>query len=420
MSKRMCMLVGVLLLSLPVGGLVLDAAATTKDTVTLRALFPTTGQQGWQILVDNFQRVFPSIKIDVQFLPSDQLTQLVLTQLQAGNAPDLMFLNNGNFLPNSVLGLGAQGRLLDLSKRPWVRRILPSEKPYVTYRGTVYAWPLVLGPFAVVYNTDLFTQLHLKVPTRFSDVLSMCRQITSAGKIPFVQAWGSVTAGSIVGRQRYEQYVYSVDPKWNQKRAAHQVTFASSPLWHRALQSIIDMKDANCFQPGATGTSRPQQYALFAQGQAVMSIVAAGEVTNIKTINPNLKIAWMNLPPDNPKDSVLVAPYSFNIGANAATKYPAQAASFIDFMAREQQSTLFAKVTTSIAPLDAKKLKLPPEMKGLLPYFKSGKIVPGDDYLWPNPRVYSEGFQTGVVGLITGQLTIDAVLAKMDDLWDNG
>jgi raffinose/stachyose/melibiose transport system substrate-binding protein len=395
------------------------ASGARTETVTLRALLPTTAQQGWQILIANFERVFPDVKIDAQFLPSDQLTPLLLTQLQAGNGPDLIFVNGGNFLGNSIVPLASQGRLLDLTKRRWVKRILPSAKPYVTYRNKVYAWPLALGPFAGIYNADLLQQLHLKLPTKFSDVLALCRQITAAGKIPFVQAWGAVTTGSIVGRQRYEQYL-SADPKWNDERAAHKVTFATSPLWRKALQSIVDMKDAGCFQQGAAGTSRPQQYALFAQGQAVFSIVASGEVTNILTINPSLRFGWFNVPGDNPKWNVVVAPYSLNIAANAATKYPAQARSFIDFMAREQQSTLFAKVASSVAPLDAKKGKLPPEMKGLLPYFKAGKLVVGLDYLWPNTRIYSEGFQQGVVGLITGQTTIDSVLARMDDLWDHG
>jgi raffinose/stachyose/melibiose transport system substrate-binding protein len=396
------------------------ASGSRHDVVTLRALFPTTAQAGYQILVANFNRVYPDIHIDAQFLPSDTLGQLLVTQVQAGNAPDIVHLQAGNLNAASVWGLGSQGKLLDLSGRPWVKRIYPAARADVTWKGKVYAWPLAMGPFGVIYNADLFKQLGLKVPATFNEALAMCTKINAAGKIPFVQAWGASTTGSIVGRQRYSQYVYTVDPKWDQKRAAHQVTFLSSPLWRKALQSVIDMKNANCFQQGATGTSRAQQYAMFAQGQAVMSIVSAGEVTNVKTINPNIKIGWMNLPGESAKTSTLVGPFSLTIGGMASTTHPKEVKTFIDFMAREQQSTLFAKVASSIAPLDAKKKILPPEMKGLLPYFASGKVTDAHDFQWPNARVYSEGYQLGVVGLVTGQLTIDDVLKKMDDLWDNG
>jgi raffinose/stachyose/melibiose transport system substrate-binding protein len=396
------------------------ASGSRHDVVTLRALFPTTAQSGYQILVANFNRVYPDIHIDAQFLPSDTLSTLLVTQFAAGNAPDVFHLQAGNLSSGSVWSLAAAGRLMDLSKSPWVKRVYPSAKSDVSWKGKTYAWPLAMGPFGVIYNVDLFRQLGLKVPTTFAQALAMCPKINAGGKIPFVQAWGAVTTGSIVGSQRYSQYVYAVDPQWDAKRAAHKVSFSTSPLWRKALQSVVDMKNASCFQPGATGTSRAQQYAMFAQGQAVMSIVSAGEVANVKVINPNIKLAWMNLPGETAKTSVLVAPFSLTLGASATTSHPKEAQTFINFMAREQQSTLFAKVATSIAPLDAKKKILPPEMKGLLPYFASGRIVDRHDFQWPNTRVYQEGYQPGVVGLITGQLTIDDILRKMDDLWDNG
>lgn len=392
--------------------------ASQGGQTTVRALFPTTAQQGYEILVANFERVFPNINIETQFLPSDTLGQLLITQLQAGNAPDVVHLQTGALSAAGVWPLAQQGKLLDLSNRPWVKRILPSAKPTASWNGKVYAWPLTMGPFGVVYNAELFQQLNLKVPANMSEVLTMCRRIKDAGKIPFVQAWGANTTGSIVGRQRYHQYVYSVDPKWDQKRARKQVTFTGSALWRGALGSIVRMKNAGCFQEGATGTSRAQQYALFAQGQSVMSIVSSGEVTNIKTINPNIKVGWMNLPGASAKNSILVAPFSLNLGITKATKQPVAARTFVDFMARQQQSSLFAKVASSIAPLDAKQGRLPAEMKGLLPFFRSGKITSAYDNRWKDPRIYNEGYVLGIMGLMTGQRTIDAVLKKMDELYD--
>src|ERR1700759_1140641 len=126
------------------------------------------------------------------------------------------------------------------------------------------------------------------------------------------------------------------------------------------------------------------------------------------------------LPADNPKNTRVFSSGALLFAGNAATKYPAQVKTFIDFVAREQQSRLFAKVAGAIAPLDAKKGNLPPYMKALGPLYAAGKIVSTMDGAWPNTRIFGEAYSGGIIGLLTGQTTIDSVLADMDRLWDAG
>jgi raffinose/stachyose/melibiose transport system substrate-binding protein len=284
------------------------------------------------------------------------------------------------------------------------------------WKGKVYAWSLQTVVYGAVYNVDLFKQLGLKIPASFAQVLDLCKKVAAAGKIPFVQNFG-LAGAFIVGHQRYGEFVYGADPKWDDKRIANQVTFASSPTWRRTLQSIVDMKDAGCFQPGSQGTSSAQQDTMLATGQAVMSLVPSAELPNIYAINPNLKLAWFNVPPDDPKNAVVVAiPQSMAV--NAATHNPAEAKKYMNFIAREQQSTLFAKVAGGLSVLDMKKGNVPANMSALLPFFKAGKIVGSHDAGWPNTVIFTQAFQPGIIGLITGQTTVDGILADMDRLWN--
>jgi raffinose/stachyose/melibiose transport system substrate-binding protein len=404
-------------------GLAGAAARSTpgKDVVTLRLLSASSNQKQTDVLIANFQRVYPNIQITAQYLTTTQAELVLLTQLQAGNGPDI-FRIQGAQAPTGIWPLAEAGRLLDLSGRKWQKRMYPPAKLQYMYKGKVYGWPLSVNPYAVLYNTDLFKQLKLTVPTRFSDVLTMCRKITAAGLVPFVQAWGNLVAPHEYGPQRMAQYVFSVDPKWNDKRYRGEVKFSTSPLWRRALQSIVDMKDAGCFQPSPQGMlSRDLQYASFARGEAVMTLIAASELTSFLNVNPNLHYAMMNLPADDPKSSVVIADAPIGLSVNAATKYPEQAKTFIDFMAREQESSLYTKVSGEIAPLDVKKGKLPSYMlKDLGPFFKAGKVLTAGQKPWPNARIFEEGLSQGMIGLFTGQTTVDSILKKMDDLWDNG
>jgi raffinose/stachyose/melibiose transport system substrate-binding protein len=420
MSKRkslvMCVVLGLLAASI---GLSTASAKPDQQRVQLRLLYPSGGgQAAMEIIVKNFERVYPNIDVQEQYLPSTSITPLLMTQFQGGNAPDIFPLNNGRASVDSVWLLADEKRLLDLSGRKWNKRIPPGVRASVMRQGKVYAWPAFVNTFAVIYNNELFSQLGLKVPTRFSEVLAMCAKINAAGKIPFVQAWGNVAAGSIVGRQRAVQHVYAVDQKWNEKRLQNKVTFAGSPLWRRAIQSVVDMKNAKCFQEGAAGTSRPQQYSLFARGDAVMSFVAASELTNFTAINPNLKVTMFNMPGDTPKQARLLSAPSVVLAASAATQYPAHVRTFIDFFAREKQSSLFATVSGAISVLDAKKAKVPEYMKRhLAPYFASGNIQADLESTWGHPLVF-ETYRQGVLGLFTGQTTVDGILAEMDRVWN--
>src|SRR3954453_7265295 len=71
-------------------------ASGSSKSVTLRLLFPTVAQSATDILIANFERQFPDIQISPQYLPSDQETQLLVTQFQAGNAPDIIMAQPGN------------------------------------------------------------------------------------------------------------------------------------------------------------------------------------------------------------------------------------------------------------------------------------------------------------------------------------
>jgi raffinose/stachyose/melibiose transport system substrate-binding protein len=390
-----------------------------RDVVTLRMIMGVTVKPAMDILIANFQRVYPNVRIDATYSTTDQVTSQLSTQFQAGNGPDLLQVRGGNTDSASAYVLAGAGQLMDLTKSPWYKRIDPNSKQLYTLKNKVYAWPTFITPYGAIFNVTLFNQLGLKQPKTFGDVLSLCKKITAAGKIPFAQAFGGTTVSALVlARQRSAQYVFGPDPSWNDKRARKQVTFAGSAGWKRTLQSIVDMKNAGCFAPGAQGTSLPQMYAQIATGDAVMGTANNFDYTSIKLLNPTENLQIMNLPGDSAKQNYLLAASTLAVGANAHTAHPKEAKDFINFLAREQQASLFAKILGGIASLDAKKGKFPAYATPLAPFFKKGTYRTDEFAAWPNPLVLNQGLIPGIIGLITGQTTIDSTLANMDRLWD--
>jgi raffinose/stachyose/melibiose transport system substrate-binding protein len=397
-----------------------SAGAQRRAPVTLNVLMFTTAQPAWQILNANFERVYPDIHINASFLPSLDLYNLLATQMQAGNAPDAFTIAAGKQSVAAVWTLAPAGRLLDLTGRPWQKRIYPPLRHQVSYKGKVYAWPVYVQPHDPVYNVDLLNQLHLKLPTTFAQLLAQCKTIRDAGKVPFEQSTSTLAGGIIIGRQFASNFVYAQDPTWDTKRYTHKVTFAASPLWKRMLNAILDMKNANCFNEGAQGTSRPQQYAAFATGASVYSMVTSGEIANMTAINPNLHYGMFNLPPDDPKKQLVQGFAGIVLSGNAKTQHPDEVKKWIDFYARAKQSTLAAKVGAGIAPLDAVKGIVPDFMKPLAALFKAGKVDPPHDPTWPCANTWNDSIAIGINGLFTGQTTVDGILAKADQVWDEG
>ena len=380
----------------------------------------TTYQPGFDILIANFKRVYPNIDIKPSYYVSGApFSTAVTTQFTAGNGPDLTWVTGARTGPTSVWPFAEAGYISDLSKRPWVKRMFPGDKAQYMYKGKVYGYDFGLSILALpAYNKDFFAQNRLSVPKTFAQLLTLCRTIAGMGKIPIAWAGGSAAVDTNNLVALAASTVTGPDPKWLQRRLNHQTTFASTPGWRRAVQMIVDMKNANCFGPGVEAVQIPQMQQQFASGQAAMMFTYAGLNAQVAQINPNLKIGLFPPPADNnPANTWLTAQAAGGLGLNTKSGNKAAALTFLDFLGREKQQRLFAKINYLVSPYDALKGNLPGIYADLKPWFASNHVVSTITAEWPNTQF---GTLTGasIQGLFTGQKTVDAVLADMDKYFE--
>jgi raffinose/stachyose/melibiose transport system substrate-binding protein len=395
------------------------ASARRTDPVSLSALLVNTHQPAYEILIKNFNNVVKDINIGpVTYLPSGTIRTLLLTQIQAGNAPDLFFTNGGNAAPSAVWPLAADGKLLDLSSGPWTKRVTSYVKPDVTYKGKFYALPIAAFLQGVAYNPTVMRSLNLKPPTTFAQLLQDCGKIAAAGKIPFAQGFAEQN-GFSNWQATLSTLVYARQANWNDLRNAHKVSFQTSPTWRRALTMLVDMKNANCFSPGVAGTTVAQAYSQLAKGDAAMSVLATVQTGALQAVDPNFNPGWFPFPFDSAKDTRVVLNASGNLSVNAATKYPQQARTFINFLGRPKQAALFAKVTGGVSDYDAKKCVLPATLQEFVPLCKAGKLIAARTGSWPNRNLGLGYLNPSMQALITGQKSVDDILKGLDYLWDN-
>jgi raffinose/stachyose/melibiose transport system substrate-binding protein len=102
---------------------------------------------------------------------------------------------------------------------------------------------------------------------------------------------------------------------------------------------------------------------------------------------------------------------------NAKSSNKAAALTFLDFMGREKQQRLFAKINYIVSPFDATKGNLPGIYADLKPWFAAKKVVTNLNGEWPNTSM-NTNMGTSIQGLFTGQKSVDDVLRDMDRFFE--
>jgi ABC-type sugar transport system permease subunit/ABC-type glycerol-3-phosphate transport system substrate-binding protein len=165
------------------------------EIVTWTADVKTEGLT-WEWLVGEYQRFRPNVKVTKDIQSVRTYEAWATTQFKSGLAPDIM-----QSFPRKAHKWGAeQGHLLPLRKylyepnehdkrnRPtWMAGLYEEllEQNADPYYGEIWTIPISLNTQRFYYNKDIFKRLNVAVPTTFTELGRVCRQIRerSAGEI---------------------------------------------------------------------------------------------------------------------------------------------------------------------------------------------------------------------------------------------
>src|SRR2546423_451363 len=105
-------------------GTAASSPPSTSVTGTIKVVVSVAQQRSWNVLIPNFQRVYPNVTVTPTFVSGGSVGQnaLLVPQLQAGTGPDVMIVYPGTGVEPSVSTFSNAGYAKDMSKRPWVKR----------------------------------------------------------------------------------------------------------------------------------------------------------------------------------------------------------------------------------------------------------------------------------------------------------
>jgi raffinose/stachyose/melibiose transport system substrate-binding protein len=390
------------------------------QTITLSYASANTGEQAYETLAKDYMAAHPGVKIKTNRIALNSYNQTLTTQMQAGNGPDVFYINAGTGQAGSVGQLGKANTLLPLTD-PSFKQVIPTGlEGNFSYNGTLYAVPSSQAFSAVIYNDDLAKQngITLTADSTLQDVLSQCGKVKASGKSIFGLAGSVPQNPGILAMMLASSTVYGSNPNWNADRASGKTTFQATDGWHQALQSIIDLNKSGCFQNGAAGAgfdaltngaSQGKLFGFFAPSGATKDIMDAAQ--------GHVKLVALPFPAPNGSKTYITLNVNIGLAGNKKTKSPKLVEDVIKFSVSPAEAKKFADVQGSIPVGSSVTSKdLLTQYQPVADLFTNKQYRPFGADTWPNGQVY-DALGTGVTGLLTGQKTIDAVLKSMDAAW---
>ncbi|MDS2173424.1 extracellular solute-binding protein [Nesterenkonia sp. CL21] len=371
----------------------------------------------WEALAEAYMEENPDVSITLNSQPNDSYGESLRTQLQGGNAADVMQTVPGTGQTRGVVALAEAGFLAPLDDA--VGDFLPegSHDQYV-YEGQYYGAAPGLALNGLVTNQTVAEELGLETfPETFEDLVATCEDVASDGDNLLVLAGGTPQNSGVTALMAASTAVYAVDPEWNEKRAAGEVTFADSEEWHQALDDVMAMIDAECFQPGAEGAGFDVLTDSLVRGQAMAMFGPGGAAPELEQAHDGLEFVLNAFPPHEGQRPSLQVSANYLVSLNADAAENEAAKDFIDWLRDDDALEIYADVSDAL-PADLDDY----DFAGSSYAPVEDLLLEGDYYApfandeWPNPAIY-EALGSGVQGLLTGQKTPEQVLTDMDDAW---
>ena len=377
-----------------------------------------TIESPFQVLGEKYMEANPNVKITFNPQPNDSYDQTLRTQLQAGNASDVVVTSPGSGTGRSILPLVQAGFLEPLDDA--AKELVPegSEALFGT-DGKVYGQAPEITVVGLVANETAAKAAGMsEFPSDFSALEEQCKTLESSGKSFFAVAGSAAPNTGLMAMSLAASRVYAEDPKWNEKRAAKETTFADSDGWKSSLEAVISLNEAGCFQKGAAGAGFDAITKGLASGTSISGFIPGPSWKQLKSAAADSDFDVRALPAEQSSDKGFVyasANYAFSI--NAASKNKDAAKAFLDWAAEPEQTKAFAEIDGAlpVTGLDSYDFD-GGAYRNVGDLIKDGKYGPLPNSQWPNSAVY-DALATGVQGLITGQKNPDQVLQAMDAAW---
>lgn len=220
------------------------------------------------------------VTIEAEFQATNDYKTKLSTTMASDAEPDIFFTYELSFLENYVNG----DKVVDLqpyldADTDWKNSFNGGVLEQVTYDGDVYAIPFAQCVAVMYYNTAIFDQYGLSIPTTYDEYTQICDTLVANGVTPVALASTSNDAWLV---SQYIQQLSNGIVGYDLFDSLNKGTGAwNDAAFVQAAELFQKEIDNNYFEKGFTGVGNDEARALFQNGQAAMYFNGTWEVPNL-------------------------------------------------------------------------------------------------------------------------------------------
>jgi ABC-type sugar transport system, periplasmic component len=283
-----------------------------------------------QDLLDQFEKE-TNIKVNLQLLPSEQITTVLQTKLAVGETPDIVQYN----LASAVTDLNLERNFEILDNEPWVSRVV--NKNVLSAHGHVYSFQVSqdTGMQGVVYNKDIFNELGLSVPKSYEEFIAVSQKIKDAGITPIFMPFKDAWATNIWTSAALADYASKNDPtlfddlntnkkKWNEIPELATIIDQQYQLYKQGLTNADVLSDSYDMAVGK-----------FLNKEVAMMFMGDWLIQDVETKDPNVHLGLFPVPY---ADNVLMgaSPLGGQLFIPKQAKHLAEAKKFLEYLGSKE------------------------------------------------------------------------------------
>jgi ABC-type glycerol-3-phosphate transport system substrate-binding protein len=214
----------------------------------------------------------------------------------------------------------------------------------VTYDGHQWAVPLDVNNLLIGYNTEIFDELGLSVPTTSDELIAVAQAIRDSGK--YSPLCTSIKDGWPAGDLWFAQAAYTTESDSVIRDADQGNLSWDDPAFVAAAENVQKLKDGGVFVDDATSLSTIDCVNLFAQKQAAMFYPVGNFILDVVESSAGgpgvLQYDLMAFPPpDASQTPVATGGIAIMFSIPVAAKSPDAAAEVLRYLTNEEgRSTL--------------------------------------------------------------------------------
>lgn len=356
----------------------------------------------------------PEVEIEFEFVSTDNFDNVLNSQLQAGEGPDIIEVGGQTKL------LASAGYLLDLSDQEFIDKYTDSGLQAYTVDGKVYAEPLQSWFEGIFYNKKVFEENNIEIPKTWDEFIQIHKTLEEKG-----------IKAQAMGAQSYEPMMkqsialvnnmfYSDAENMKFDEQFNEGEGKLEEAWLPAVEEWYKIIEEGCLNEEMLGQSYDQALDEFATEKAAMWECGPWAVDTIMEKNPDIELGMFPIPgTDADEAGWLVGGPGSAWAVNAKSEHVEEALKVLEMTSEAEAQQALAKDNAGSSFVEGVEIDLGDIYTDCEEAFKEGHVYAPWTAVWTNGNAVTEAYGKSLQEVLSGSKTVKEALADADTTNDN-